>query len=136
MTFQAIRYGWNRARLWVWAFLLSSSVTWHEQAGHQSLHLWWHNLGPQAAVVIVAATVLSIVINIISMWAQMGITSASVKAAYGENIVAGDFFLAWEKVGRYILGAMLCGLIVAAGMIAWASVFLELSGHQQVPALS
>lgn len=125
MISQAISYGWQKARLWVWAFvpalllqsILSNAVTWHEEAGHQSLHLWWRNLGPQTAGIIVAATVLGMLISIVSLWVQMGVTSASVKAARGEDIAMGDFFLTWDNVGRYVAGALLCGLMVGLGMV-------------------
>lgn len=125
MISQAIGYGWQKARLWVWVFLpalllqsaLSNTFTWHEESGRQSLHLWWHNLGPQTLGIIVAVSVLGILICVVSMWVQMGVTSASVKAARGEDIAIGDFFLTWGKVGRYIVGEMLCGLIVGVGMI-------------------
>ena len=125
MISQAISYGWQKARLWVWAFVpvlllqsvLSNAITWHEEAGHQSLHLWWHSLGPQAGGIAVAATVLGMLISIVSMWLQMGVTSASVKAARGEDIAVGDFFLTWEDVAKYVAGALLCGLIIGAGLI-------------------
>jgi len=125
MISQAISYGWQKARLWVWTFapalllqsVLSNAVTWHEEAGHQSLHLWWRNLGPQTTGIVVAATVLGIVLSIVSMWLAMGVMSASVKAARGEDIAMGDFFLTWENVGRYVAGALLCGLTVSLGMV-------------------
>ena len=125
MISQAIGYGWQKARLWVWVFLpaillqsvLSDTFTWHEESGRQSLHLWWHNLGPQTLGIIVAVSVLGILICVVSMWVQMGVTSASVKAARGEDIAIRDFFLTWNKVGRYVAGEMLCCLIVGVGMI-------------------
>lgn len=125
MISQAIGYGWQKARLWVWVFLpaillqsvLSDTFTWHEESGLQSLHLWWHNLGPQSTGIAFAVTVLGILICVVSMWVQMGVTSASVKAARGEGIAIGDFFLTWDKVGRYVAGEMLCCLIVGVGMI-------------------
>jgi len=125
MISQAIGYGWQKARLWVWAFVpalllqsvLSNAITWHEEAGHQALHLWWHSLGLQVGGIAVAATVLGMLISIVSMWLQMGVTSASVKAARGEDIAVGDFFLTWEDVAKYVAGALLCGLIIGAGLI-------------------
>jgi uncharacterized membrane protein len=125
MISQAIGYGWQKARLWVWVFLpaillqsvLSNTFTWHEQSGSQSLHLWWHNLGPQVVGIAIAVSVLGMLISVISLWVQMGVISASIKAARGEDIAVGDFFLTWENVGKYVAGSLLCGLIVGAGMI-------------------
>ena len=125
MISQAISYGWQKARLWVWVFVpalllqsaLSNTFTWHGESGRQSLHLWWQNLGPQSTTIAFAVTVLGILAGIVSLWVEMGIVSASVKAARGQDIAVGDFFLTWDKVGRYIAGQMLCGLIVGVGMI-------------------
>jgi uncharacterized membrane protein len=109
----------------VWVFapvillqsVLSGSITWHEEAGHQSLYLCWRNLGPQTWAIVVAAVALGILINIVTLWIQMGVTGASVKAARGEDIAVRDFFLAWDNVTKYILATMLYGLIVAVGTI-------------------
>lgn len=125
MISQAIGYGWQKARLWVWVFLpalllqsaLSNTFTWHEESGRQSLHLWWQNLGPQSTGIAFAVTILGILTCIVSAWVEMGIISASVKAARGQDIAFGDFVLTWDKVGRYIAGEMLCILIVGVGMI-------------------
>lgn len=125
MISQAIGYGWQKARLWVWVFLpafllqsvLSNVFTWHEESGRQSLYLWWQNLGPQSTGTSFAVTIIGILICIVSTWGEMGIISASVKAAHGEDIAVGDFFLTWDKVGRYMAGEMLCILMVGVGMI-------------------
>jgi hypothetical protein len=126
MIRQSIRYGWNKARLWVWAFLpavllqwvLDGAVTWRVDAGgNRSLQLWGHNMGPQTVGIVIMATVLGIVGYIISMWIRMGIIHGSVKAARGEGVTTGDFFLTWENVGRFILGTLLYGLIVGVGLI-------------------
>jgi uncharacterized membrane protein len=125
MILQSIRYGWNKARLWVWAFLpavllqwvLDGAVTWRKEAdGSQSLLLWWHNLEPQTQGIAIAAIVLSTVAYVVSMWIHMGIIHGSVKAARGEDVTASDFFLTWENVGRFILGTLLYGLIIGVGM--------------------
>ncbi|MFA4932259.1 MAG: hypothetical protein WC625_05105 [Caldisericia bacterium] len=126
MILQSIRYGWNKARLWVWAFLpavllqwiLDGAVTWHEDAGgSRNLQLWWHDMGPQTLGIVITATVLGIVGYIVSMWIRMGIIHGSVKAARGEEVAARDFFLTWENVGRFVLGTLLYGFIVGVGMI-------------------
>jgi uncharacterized membrane protein len=126
MIRQSIQYGWNKARLWVWAFLpavllqwvLDSAVTWRVDAGgNRTLQLWWHNVGPQTVGVVIMATVLTIVVYIVSEWIAMGIIHGSVKAARGEDVTAGDFFLTWENVARFILGTLLYGLIVGVGMV-------------------
>jgi uncharacterized membrane protein len=126
MIVQSIQYGWNKARLWVWAFLpavllqwvLDGAVTWRVDAGgNRSLQLWWHNVGPQTVGIVIMATVLGIVVYIVSEWIAMGIIHGSVKAARGEDVTAGDFFLTWESVARFILGTLLYGLIVGVGMV-------------------
>ncbi|RIE15774.1 DUF975 family protein [Candidatus Cryosericum septentrionale] len=126
MILQSIRYGWNKARLWVWAFLpavllqwvLNVAVTWREGAeGGRSLHLWWHDMGPQGQGIVIAAVVLGIMGYIVSAWIRMGIINGSVKAARGEDVTAGDFFLKWENVEWFILGTLLYGLIVSVGMV-------------------
>jgi uncharacterized membrane protein len=126
MIRQSLQYGWNKARLWVWAFLpalvlqwvLDGAVTWHEEVnGTRSLRLWWHNMGPQTQEIAIMAVVLSIVAYVVSMWVRMGIVHGSVQIARGENVTAGDFFRGWDSVGRFILATMLYGLIVGVGMI-------------------
>ncbi|MCX6085141.1 MAG: DUF975 family protein [Caldiserica bacterium] len=126
MIFQSIRYGWNKARLWVWAFLpalalqwiLDGAVTWRVDAGgNRSLQLWWHNMGPQTAGIAIMATVLGFVGYVVSLWVRMGIVHGSVLAARGENVTAGNFFLSWERVGQFVVGTLLYGLIVGVGMI-------------------
>lgn len=126
MILQSIRYGWNKARLWVWAFLpalllqwvLDGAVTWHEEAnGTRSLRLWWHNMGPQTQGIAIMAVVLSIVAYIVSMWVRMGIVHGSVQAARGENVTAGDFFIGWDNVGQFVLSTLLYSLIIGVGMI-------------------
>jgi hypothetical protein len=147
MVVQSIRYGWNKTRLWVWAFLpavllqwiLNSTVTWRKNAeDSQSLSLWWHDLGPQWQGLVIAVVVLSIVGYIVSAWIRMGIINGSVKAARGEDVTARDFFLKWENVGRFIVGTLLYGLIVAVGMvllvvpgIIWALRY-SMYGHYMV----
>jgi uncharacterized membrane protein len=126
MILESIRYGWSKARLWVWAFLpalvlqwvLDGAVTWHEEVnGTRSLRLWWHDMGPQTQGIAIMAVVLSIVAYIVSMWVRMGIVHGSVQIARGENVTAGDFFRGWDNVGRFILATMLYGLIVGVGVI-------------------
>jgi uncharacterized membrane protein len=126
MILESIRYGWNKARLWVWAFLpavllqwvLDGAVTWRVDAGgSRSLQLWWHNVGPQTVGIVVMATVLGFVGYIASLWVQMGVIHGSVKAARGEGVTAGDFFLSWERVGQFIVGTLLYGLIIGVGMV-------------------
>jgi uncharacterized membrane protein len=126
MILESIRYGWSKARLWVWAFLpalvlqwvLDGAVTWHEEVnGTRSLRLWWHDMGPQTQGIAIMAVVLSIVAYIVSMWVRMGIVHGSVQIARGENVTAGDFFRGWDNVGRFILATMLYGLIVGVGII-------------------
>jgi hypothetical protein len=77
MVSQSIRQGWNKVRLWVWAFLpvvllqwiLDGAVTWHEDAGgDRSLQLWWHDMGPQTLGIVITATILGLVGYIVSMW--------------------------------------------------------------------
>ncbi len=127
MILQSIRYGWSKAR-WpvVRAFLpalllqwvLNSAVTWRTEAdGRFSVHLWWHNLGSLGQGLVIVAVVLSIIVWVVSRWIEMGIIHGSVKAARGEDIVAGDFFITWENVGRYAVGLLLSGLIVGIGII-------------------
>jgi len=100
--------------------VLSGGVTWPEEAdGTQSI--WFgkvsiKNLGPGRPGIAIAAIVL-IVLKIVSIWIDMGIIHGSVKAAHGENVTRGDFFLTWENVGRFYLGTLLYGLIVGAGMV-------------------
>jgi uncharacterized membrane protein len=126
MILRSIRYGWNKARIWVWAFLpavllqwvLNSTLTWRENAqGGQSLHLWWHDLGTQWQGLVIAAVVLSIVGYIVSVWIRMGVINGSVKAARGEDVTAADFFLSWKNVGRFILATLMYGLIVGVGVV-------------------
>jgi len=126
MIVQSIPHGWHKARLWVWAFLpalllqwvLDGAVMWREEAeGGRSLHLWWHDTGPQGQGIVITAIVLSIVGYVVSMWIRMGIIHGSVKAARGQGVTAGDFFLTWENVARFILGTLLYSLIVGVGMI-------------------
>lgn len=93
-------------------------MTWREDAdGGRSLHLWWHDLGPQRLGIVIVAIALSIVGYVVSMWIRMGIIHGSVKAACGEGVTVGDFFLTWENVGRFILGTFLYGLIVGVGTV-------------------
>ncbi len=126
MILQSIRYGWNKARLWVWAFLpalllqwlLDGAVTWHGEAdGTRSLRLWWHNMGPQTQGIAITATVLGFVAYVVSLWVRMGIIHGSVQAARGENVTASDFFLSWERVWEFVAGTLLYALIVGVGMI-------------------
>ncbi len=121
MILQSIRYGWNKARLWVWAFLpalllqwlLDGAVTWHGEAdGTRSLRLWWHNMGPQTQGIAITATVLGFVAYVVSLWVRMGIIHGSVQAARGENVTASDFFLSWERVWEFVAGTLLYALIV------------------------
>jgi uncharacterized membrane protein len=126
MILQSIRYGWNKARLWVWAFLpalllqwlLDGAVTWHGEAdGTRSLRLWWHNMGPQTQGIAIMATVLGFVAYVVSLWVRMGIIHGSVQAARGENVTASDFFLSWERVWEFVAGTLLYALIVGVGVI-------------------
>ncbi|MCX6086349.1 MAG: hypothetical protein NTW63_01155 [Caldiserica bacterium] len=126
MIRQSVQYGWNKARLWVWAFLpvvllqwvLDGAVTWRVDAGgSRSLQLWGHNVGPETLGIVITATVLGIVGYIVSTWIRMGIIHGSVKAARGKDVTMGDFFLTWENVARFILGTLLYSLIVGVGMI-------------------
>jgi len=126
MILQSIRYGWNKARLWVWAFLpalalqwiLDAAVTWRVDArGNRSLQLWWHNMGPQTQGIAIMATVLGFVAYVVSLWVRMGIVHGSVQAARGENVTAGDFFRSWESVGQFVAGTLLYALIVGIGMV-------------------
>lgn len=123
---QSIRYGWNKARLWVWAFLpavllqwiLSSAVTWRREVdGRFSVHLWWHNLGMLGQEIVITAVALSIVGYVVSRWVEMGIIDGSVKVARGEDVTAGDFFLSWKNLGSYVMGSFLFGFIVSVGTL-------------------
>jgi len=126
MATQLIRYGWYKATRWVWAFLpvllvqwiLGSAVTWRREVGGQyTLHLWWHNLGTLGRELVITAVVLSVLSYVISRWVEMGIIHGSVRAARGEDVTAGDFFLSWKNIGSYVVGSLLFGFIVGIGTI-------------------
>ncbi|MCX6063295.1 MAG: DUF975 family protein [Caldiserica bacterium] len=126
MRHELIRYGWSKARRWVWAFLpalllqwvLSSAVTWRREVdGRFSVHLWWHNLGILGQKTVITAVVLSIVGYVASRWVEMGIIDGSVKVAHGEDVAAGDFFVSWKNLGNYVIGSFLFGFIVGVGTL-------------------
>ncbi|MHB8107126.1 MAG: DUF975 family protein [Candidatus Cryosericum sp.] len=126
MILRPIRYGWDKARQWVWAFLpalllqwvLSSAVSWRREVGGRfSVHVWWHNLGMLGQEILVTAVVLSIVGYVASRWVEMGIIHGSVKVARGEDVTVRDFFVSWENLGNYVIGSFLFGFIVSVGML-------------------
>lgn len=126
MATALIRFGWNRAHRWVWAFfpvlllqwLLSSGVTWHRELdGQYSIHLWWHSLGILGPELVFTAVFVSILAYILSRWVEMGILHGSVQVARDEDVAARDFFVSWKRLGSYLAGSLLFGFIVGVGFI-------------------
>ena len=126
MILQLIRYGWNKARRWVWSYfpvlvlqwVLGSAVSWRRELdGQYTFHLWWHNMGVLGRELVVTALVLGALGYVVSRWVDMGILHGSVKAARGEDVAPGDFFISWKNVGSYVIASLLFGLIVGIGMV-------------------
>lgn len=138
MIRESIRYGWNKARSLVWTFLpvvllslvVSCIPSWSSRAdGAWTLHFWWFDMGPQKLWVAVALTILGIAGWIISIWVATGVIDCSVKVARGESVTIRDFFGTWKSVWRYVVSALLCGLIVSVvGMLMGIPVGLVTFG--------
>lgn len=126
MVKQLLRYGWNKARHCAWAYIpvlllqwiLGSAASWRRELdGQYTFHLWWHSMGVLSRELVLTAVVLSALGFVVSRWVDMGVLHGSIKAARGEDVTPGDFFVSWKNAGTYVAGSLLFGLIVGIGMI-------------------
>lgn len=107
---EAIKYGWNTMKQWFWPFagivLIQTLVSWLPQL-----------VIDETADIFAAYILFSVIIFILETLISMGITKIALGVIDNQEFKFADLFSAYPLFFKYLLGGILYGLIVCAGLI-------------------